>query len=65
MKLPRGKWDFAGIYKWSAVLHMPIGTLSLWEFLQAAQGYNEANGGKPKGGTLSEDRLAAMGIAGF
>ena len=44
---------------------MPIGMLSLWEFLQAAQGYNEANGGKPKGGTLSEDRLAAMGIAGF
>jgi len=39
--------------------------MTLYEWRWAAQGYAEANGAKPKGGTIEEDRLSEMGIAGF
>lgn len=39
--------------------------MTLWEFMAAADGHLLANGAKPKGGDISEDRLAEMGIAGF
>lgn len=47
------------------VLHQPIGSMTIFEFMSATRGYAEANGAKPKGGTISDDRLAQMGIAGF
>lgn len=39
--------------------------MTLFEFMCATQGYAEANGAKPKGGTISDERLSEMGIAGF
>lgn len=64
--MPRGKLDFYSIYKWAGVLHQPIGKMSFYEFLAASRGYAEANGGaKPKGRSISEERLAEMGIVGF
>lgn len=39
--------------------------MSLFEFAAATAGYAEANGGKRKGGSISEDRLSELGIEGF
>lgn len=39
--------------------------MTLWEFMCAAQGYAESRGAKPKGGTIDDDRLSALGIVGF
>lgn len=39
--------------------------MTLWEFSCARSGFDEANGVKPKGGEISDDRLAEMGIEGF
>lgn len=39
--------------------------MTLFEFKCATQGFAEANGAKPKGGTIDDDRLAELGIAGF
>lgn len=64
-KLPRGKIDFQSLYKWAGVLHMDIGRMSLWELNAAITGYGEANGGRKRGGSISEDRLTKMGIQGF
>lgn len=47
------------------VLHQPIGTMTLFEFMCATRGFAEANGAKAKGGTISDDRLSEMGIVGF
>lgn len=44
---------------------MNVGKMSLFEFVWAQRGYAEANGVKPKGGTIDDERLADMGIAGF
>lgn len=44
---------------------MDIGKLSLWEWMCAVEGYALANGAKPRGGDISEDRLSEIGIAGF
>jgi hypothetical protein len=44
---------------------MNIGDMTMFEFACATQGFAEANGAKPKGGTISDDRLADMGIEGF
>lgn len=44
---------------------MNIGTMTMFEFACATRGFGEANGAKPKGGTISDDRLADMGIEGF
>lgn len=44
---------------------MPIGQMTLWEFMCATRGYAESKGAKPKGGSIDEERLAEMGIAGF
>jgi hypothetical protein len=63
--LPRGKLRWADIYKWAGVLHRDIGSMTLQEFKWAADGYAEANGAKPRGGTISDDRLSALGIVGF
>jgi hypothetical protein len=53
------------LYKWSGVLHMNIGAMTLFEFMAATRGYAEANGAKPKGGSISEERMQEMGIEGF
>lgn len=53
------------IYKWAGVLHQSIGKMTLYEFACATRGYAEANGAKPKGGTISDERLAEMGVVGF
>jgi hypothetical protein len=39
--------------------------MTLQEFKWAADGYAEANGAKQRGGTITDDRLSAMGIVGF
>jgi len=40
--------------------------MTLWEWVCATEGYAEANGHKKRrGGDISEDRLAEMGIEGF
>lgn len=39
--------------------------MTLFEFACACRGYAEANGIKPRGGSISEDELEEMGIAGF
>lgn len=45
---------------------MDVGQMGLWEFMQATQGYAESKGAKPKGrGSISDDRLAEMGVVGF
>lgn len=44
---------------------MPVGAMSLFEFICATRGYGEANGAKQSGGTISDDRLAEMGVQGF
>lgn len=53
------------IYKWSGVLGLDVGRMSLFEFVAATAGYAESHGAKPKGGSIDEDRLAEMGIVGF
>jgi hypothetical protein len=44
---------------------MPIGQMSLFEFSSACEGHAQANGKKPRGGSIDDDRLAEMGIVGF
>lgn len=39
--------------------------MTLFELRAATQGYAEANGAKPRGGSIDDDKLAEMGIAGF
>lgn len=39
--------------------------MTLWEFMAARDGVLLENGAKPKGGDISEDRLAELGVAGF
>jgi hypothetical protein len=39
--------------------------MTLLEFVDATRGYAEANGVKTKRGTISEEQLEEMGIAGF
>jgi hypothetical protein len=41
--------------------------MTLLEFVDATQGYSEANGGKPKKDqtVIGDDRLSELGIAGF
>lgn len=39
--------------------------MSLFEFVCATRGHAEANGAKPKGGSIDDARLAEMGIEGF
>lgn len=40
--------------------------MGFWEFLACLDGYAQAHGGKKnKGGDISEDRLAELGIEGF
>ena len=47
------------------VLHQAIGQMTLFEFMAATRGYAEANGVKPKGASIDEERLSEMGIVGF
>lgn len=56
---------FDEIYKWVGVLRMDVGKMDLWEFMQATKGYAESKGEKPRGGTISDDRMSELGIAGF
>lgn len=44
---------------------MNVGQMTLYEFIYAQRGWAEANGAKPKGGTISDDRLSEMGVVGF
>jgi len=44
---------------------MNVGAMSLYEFTYAQRGYAEAKGAKPRGGSISDDRMAELGIAGF
>lgn len=44
---------------------MNVGQMTLYEFIYAQRGWAEANGAKPKGGTISDDRMAELGIEGF
>jgi hypothetical protein len=54
------------IYKWAGVLGLSIGHMTLFEFRCAQDGWAEANGSKKRrGGSISEKRLAEMGIVGF
>lgn len=39
--------------------------MTLWEFGAAVDGYLLANGEKPKGKEISDERLSELGIAGF
>lgn len=42
-----------------------VNAMTLWEFYAASDGYSLANGGKRRGGDISDDDLAEMGIVGF
>ena len=42
-----------------------VDELTIWEFNAAFKGYRAANGIKPKGREISDERLAELGIAGF
>lgn len=42
-----------------------VDAMELWQFTACLDGWAVANGVKPKGRDISEDRLAEMGIAGF
>lgn len=63
--LPRGKIHWPDVYKWAGILHLDIGQMTLFEFRCAVRGFAEANGVKPRGGTISDERAAELGIAGF
>lgn len=39
--------------------------MTLWEFAAVMDGFRAFHGAKPKGGDISEDRLAELGIEGF
>jgi hypothetical protein len=45
-----------------------VGRMSLWQFMAALDGYGRANGWKKTGntaGSMSDQRLAELGIEGF
>lgn len=42
-----------------------IGTMTLWEFACATEGYKQAHGGERKAPAMSDERMAELGIEGF
>lgn len=42
-----------------------IDEMSPWEFTAVSDAWVRAHGGKPKGGSIDEDRLAELGVEGF
>lgn len=46
-------------------MRVDINSLTLQEFVWMREGFAESKGAKRKGGTISDERLAALGIEGF
>ncbi len=42
-----------------------VDRMTVWEFNACLKGWKAANGIKPKGREISDERLREMGIAGF
>lgn len=42
-----------------------VDRMTIWEFNACKKGWNIANGVKPKGRDISDERLREMGIEGF
>lgn len=47
------------------MLGIDVSKMSLFEFICATEGHAQAQGKKPRGRSIDEDRLAEMGVAGF
>lgn len=57
---------WSDLYKWTGVLCMDVGGLTLWELAEASRGYAEVRGGRARSGaSMSEERLSDLGIEGF